>query len=229
MTDEAEFERRQQDPATPMPWLVNNIKSDGCRVHVTLVTLGDGHGGEPAEGRDEIKEKGYKSISGEFVAGEHTRGIFKSASALPADLVGALDARDPACFLEVLGVDPGGTDVITSASARLTSSTDHKSFKKSVGGVKKTSTYDLKFFSLRTAALKFETRRRREHAAYGVYIARLAANGASLKTAAGTPNYSALVYRYLETNCAELLSEERRPAGIRAAAGGGAAVGAHGA
>jgi hypothetical protein len=214
VTDDAAFERRQRDPATPVPWLVNNIKTDGCRVHTTLVTLGDAHGGPPAPARHLIVKKGYKSITKEFVAGEHTRGIFKSARALPADLVEALDKKDPACFVEVVGVDPGGKVAITSASARVTSGTTHESFKDSVGGVKKTSTYDLKFFSLRTAALKFETRRRQEHAAYGESIARLAGDGASLKTAAGTPIYSNIVYEFLEATCAEKLSDERREWGF---------------
>lgn len=201
--DDEHFEEKRRDPSTPIPFVVNNIKSDGVRVHTTLVTLG----AEGAPGRDLLVKKGYSNITETFVAGEHTRGIFKDAAPLSAALIADLDRGDATCFIDAVGVDAGGRKVINSASAHVTSETDHRSFK---GSVRHTTSGDYRHQSLSIAALKFETSRREENAPYGGAVRSYTEQSASLKIGSGTATYAVLAYSNLRASTSELLSRERR-------------------
>ncbi|KAG5186337.1 hypothetical protein JKP88DRAFT_157003 [Tribonema minus] len=203
LMDDDHFKEKRRNPSTPVPFVVNNIKSDGVRVHTTLVTLG----AEGAPGRDQLVKKGYDNITETFVAGEHTRGIFKDAAPLSDALIADLNREDSTCFIEAVGVDAGGRKVINSASARVTSTTDHQSFK---GSTVHTTSGDYKHQCLATAALKFETAKREQNLAYGGAISSYVEQGASLKIGVGTATYADLAYSNLRALARELLSRERR-------------------
>ncbi|KAG5186381.1 hypothetical protein JKP88DRAFT_157152, partial [Tribonema minus] len=203
LMDDDQFEEKRRNPCTPVPFVVNNIKSDGVRVHTTLVTLG----AEGAPGRDQLVKKGYDNITETFVAGEHTRGIFKDAAPLRDALIADLNHEDSTCFIEAVGVDAGGRKVINSGSARVTSTTDHQSFK---GSTVHTTSGDYKHQCLATAALKFATAKREQNLAYGGAISSYVKQGASLKIGVGTATYANLAYSNLRTLGRELLSRERR-------------------
>jgi hypothetical protein len=117
--DDAEFELRKNIPGQTPAHLVNAIQTDGLQVQVTLCSRGDD---TQAPGVKYLHKAGYSHITETFDIGKHHRGVFKDAAALPKELVAILDQRDPHCFVEAVGNDPGNKFLTTVSRTRLTTS-----------------------------------------------------------------------------------------------------------
>jgi hypothetical protein len=128
--DDAEFEHRKAIPDQRPPHLVNAIMTNGLQVQVTLCSRGDN---DQTTGLEHLHKAGYSHITETFDVTKHYRGIFKDAAPIPTELLDILDQKDPNCFVETVGNDPGGKFLSTISRARLTRSITHADFKAPPG------------------------------------------------------------------------------------------------
>jgi hypothetical protein len=185
------------------PWFVNNITTDGLQVNVTLATkIVD----PLIPGIAELVNKGYSSIKTTYNAEAHTRGLFAAADVLPDPLTSILDEKDPRCFVEVVGVDPGQKLLYTAAAARVTSATTPTDFKKIKPCFRSSS--DHKFLSLSKALRNFEDERRAVNGQYRNAISQLGA--VSMRTPGGVAAYANVLHANFGIMVEEKMSWQRR-------------------
>ncbi len=102
--EEADFEKKIEDSAVPIPYLPNSIKTDGFQVKVLLSTLEATKNSSAANaplpnGVSELVLSRYFTLQATCNAEKQSAGVFKKVKALPKskELQG----------VEVVGLDPG--------------------------------------------------------------------------------------------------------------------------
>ena len=200
--DEDEYQARKTGTG-PAPFLVSSITSDGVQCKVTLITLGRG----VATGIKELTCAGYDKIVATCDLTEHTRGLFKGIKPLDDDFLDILDRRDPACFVEAVGCDPGVNVLTAHARARVFTGTtpeDHK------GSDRFFNSSEYRFLSLAKRAERFERERKLASPAYRDALDSYGTGEASLKTPGRDAAYSQVLYSNLDVMAVEHFSAERR-------------------
>lgn len=215
--NEEEYALNKLVPNLPPPTLLNSLMTDGVQVKVTLCSLGKGEGEEgQAVGTKNFRKAGYKHVTKTYNIGKHSRGIFKTAKALPKGLLTDLNRLQDTSFVEVIGVDPGQKAPITWARSKLTTTTSADSFKpsgKQLGSASYNSEFsnsDYKYQTLSKANEKFEIQRKESNTPYKEALDQYSSLGASLKSAAGTDTYSTVLYSNLDVLSKEHTSTQRR-------------------
>ncbi|KAG5186441.1 hypothetical protein JKP88DRAFT_241049 [Tribonema minus] len=185
------------------PWFVNNITTDGLQVNVTLATKVV----DPViPGVADLVKKGYTSIKEVYDPAIHTRGLFGSAAKMSGELLSAVNEKDPRCFVEIVGVDPGQKLLYKAAAARVTSNSSAEDFKNIETASRSAS--DHRFLSLSKAYTNFDKERRRDNMSYRTAIAEL--SGVSMRTPGGTAAYANTLHTNFKAMTEEKLSWGRR-------------------
>jgi hypothetical protein len=122
-----------------------------------------------------------------------------------------LSSGDFATFLEIVGVDPGGKKLVTTAKARLRKPTDDKpdpaDFKNKLGTVECSKKY--RHDSLAVAAERYEVGRRAANPEYRAALQQYDDCGGSLTAPGQHRAYVAALYKGLAAMRAELFTVQR--------------------
>lgn len=204
--NDTEFERRKALPGQRPPRLVNSIMTDGLQVQVTLCSRGED---VQAPGLTHLHKAGYSHITETFDVTKHHRGLFKDAAGIPGELLKLLDLKDPNCFIEAVGNDPGGKFISTLSRARLTSSITHVDFKAPPTTAPTSfSATEYRYRTLAKRAQRFEGERL--VANDNLREAREEFLNVSLQTPGESLAYASTVYNTLSVVYTEIMSMERR-------------------